>query len=277
MWVTKVKIAIALLAATTVIGAGGGVAAYRALAAGPANTDERVAVSQTAATSNELRDENTRLKEELNKAQAEAAKWKGYFDKFNDQYNRMSAELQDFKERSRRGLTEEERARIPASSFPASKGTVVQGATTTSQTGADRYFADVHERLSDDVELLKAQLEAKQAELRGAEMMLATLEHGMQRMLQMANSGVVSEGTIEKAKQEVVSQKAQLLVKRAELKETQLRLKHALRRLENAPPPQKPPAKAESNAEQQLKALGSKLEALRRDLDSLRRQLQSQQ
>jgi RNA polymerase sigma factor (sigma-70 family) len=265
MWITKIKVTASLLLATATIGVGGGTAAYHVMAAGPGNEPVAKQAADVAKTE-DLQRENASLKEELHRTRRQ-------IEALSDRLKVMTDRVQELAAHSghKAGSGRESVSFTPPRPDMASS-------TTTSTTGtaaSERYFADVRERFSDEAELLRAQLDAKEAELHGAEMMLQSAEHRAGRLKQLVSSGTVSQEGVEKANGDVVVQQAQLLTKRAEMKELQVRLKQALRKLESASTASTAARKpATTDAAQQLKSLESKMESLRRELEALRRQLQ---
>jgi hypothetical protein len=86
--------------------------------------------------------------------------------------------------------------------------------------------------LEDEIELLEAQLDLKKAEVEAAETALAGAQKQLKLLQDQYGHGMVSVGEMLKVQSEVTQLEAQLLVKRAGMKEPAVRLKQARRRLE---------------------------------------------
>jgi beta-lactamase regulating signal transducer with metallopeptidase domain len=143
-------------------------------------------------------------------------------------------------------------------------------------------FTEQVEQARDEMELLEANLEVKRALFAAAEKTFAQARRYADRIAQLNKSGAVSEGEYQAALQKAEEAEAQLLVKRAELREPEVRLLQAKRRLEKLQKTAKdqPPADAKvapksSTAEDldRLKKLETQLNAIQRELDALRREL----
>lgn len=130
---------------------------------------------------------------------------------------------------------------------PASNGKKPDGPKTASPDGAQpkgvelRWdvvrdptagLAEQIEQARDEMELLEANLEVKRALLAAAEKTFAQARRQADRMAQLNKNGAVSEGEYQSALQRAEEAEAQLLVKRAELREPEVRLLQAKRRLE---------------------------------------------
>jgi hypothetical protein len=83
----------------------------------------------------------------------------------------------------------------------------------------------------DEVALLRVQQEGKAAEAKEAQALLKKAQHQLARLQQLRRNGAVGEDEVESARTEVEVQEARLLGRRAQLKEADLRLQQAERRL----------------------------------------------
>jgi beta-lactamase regulating signal transducer with metallopeptidase domain len=123
-------------------------------------------------------------------------------------------------------------------------------------TARDKDFSESLEDAKDDVDLLRVQLEVKQAEKREVQALLHQAELQLNMYLNLALKKAISEGVLDKARTEVVALKARLSVKEEQYKEAELRLKQAERRLARlrshmpapAPTPAPPPGRLGGSA-----------------------------
>jgi beta-lactamase regulating signal transducer with metallopeptidase domain len=158
------------------------------------------------------------------------------------------------------------------------------------------------EEARDEVELLEAGLAVKRAQLEAAHVVLKGAEDRLALISRLGDSGSISQGEIAKAREEVGTRKADVLIKQAELKEAEVRLNQARRRLKALQEPLFPPARATETSDVQKKVegqarrlaeeldrvikemqkndsakrieeLGKKLDQLRRELEELRREI----
>jgi beta-lactamase regulating signal transducer with metallopeptidase domain len=169
--------------------------------------------------------------------------------------------------------------------------------------GANRAGRPGVEEARDEVELLEAGLAVKRAQLEAAHVVLKGAEDRLALISRLGDSGSISQGEIAKAREEVGTRKADVLIKQAELKEAEVRLNQARRRLKALQEPLFPPAedpKAVEAAEKKaadearrvqqeldrvlqslkkedsvkrIEDLAKKLEQLRRELEDLRREI----
>src|SRR5262249_17298223 len=96
------------------------------------------------------------------------------------------------------------------------------------------------EEARDEVDLIKAQLEVKRAQLEAAERGLLYAQQRLTRLEPLREKGAVNTEVVEQARQDVETQTSQIRIRRAELQEPQVRLRQAQRRLaalENTPAP----------------------------------------
>jgi beta-lactamase regulating signal transducer with metallopeptidase domain len=118
----------------------------------------------------------------------------------------------------------------PASGTPKVPPPVA--AAPKEKPATDRERDEQIQSVRDDVELLEAQFEVKQAQIKAAKI---ALDRSRQRRIKVESayrSGTVPEATLLQAQQEEANLEAELLVKEAELKEPEVRRKQAGRRLD---------------------------------------------
>jgi RNA polymerase sigma factor (sigma-70 family) len=118
----------------------------------------------------------------------------------------------------------------------------------------------------DEVELLKAQLEIRKAELDAAKAIANGAATQAKRLEALIARGAASEATILKAQTEANTALAQVRVKEAELHAAQVALQQAVRRVEMS----LAPAATPDGREKRLKELDAKLDALRKEIQALR-------
>jgi beta-lactamase regulating signal transducer with metallopeptidase domain len=151
--------------------------------------------------------------------------------------------------------------------------------------------AEEVERINDEVELLEAQRETKVAMVRVAEAAVKQAVVNYNRVEQLRKSGAVPPEEIDKLRGEVENAEAQLAVRRAELKEHEVKIAQARRRAERAaargrpaPPspgnlipsvtmPIRPPAPAPSRPARD--SLQARLDDLKEQADRLARETES--
>jgi hypothetical protein len=88
--------------------------------------------------------------------------------------------------------------------------------------------------LEEEFELVEAQRDVRRAHVQAAEIGLKGAELTMQNMERIAKNGVVSSQELDKAKLDVEAAKAQMQIKMAELKEIEVKVKYAKKRLDDA-------------------------------------------
>jgi hypothetical protein len=89
-------------------------------------------------------------------------------------------------------------------------------------------------RLEEEVETLEAQRDTKKAYVRAAEVGVRASEVGLERMLRLVTNGAASKEELEKYKLEIEAAKALVEIRIAEMKEVEVKIKHAKKRLEEA-------------------------------------------
>jgi hypothetical protein len=91
---------------------------------------------------------------------------------------------------------------------------------------------EVARRLAEEVELLEAHLDTRKAHIRAAEVAVAAAERSFTMLAQAGRA--VDAITLEKAKTALETAKAQADIRKAEMKEVEVKLKHARRRADDA-------------------------------------------
>jgi beta-lactamase regulating signal transducer with metallopeptidase domain len=120
-----------------------------------------------------------------------------------------------------------------------------QRAVRPPRTVQQQNRAEQIEKLRDEIELLEVQFEVKQAQLAAAEQAVTLAMQRLKRVEQIASQGAISMEERERARTEAETQKIQLQVKRAELKEPAVLLKQARRRLARLEGQNQPQGQAE--------------------------------
>jgi len=132
----------------------------------------------------------------------------------------------------------------------------------------ERQFAEQIEKVRDEIELLKVQVQAKQAHLEAAKLECKPAERELQ-IVQSAGAAMPASNRT-KAEEALAAHKAQVLIREAELQEPLVRLKQAERRLARLQrPSQRPAAGDREQKEQRLRELENKVKQL---LEELRKQ-----
>jgi beta-lactamase regulating signal transducer with metallopeptidase domain len=108
--------------------------------------------------------------------------------------------------------------------------------------GPSGIAGDQRADLRDEIELLEAQLDVKKAEVQAAVAELGQARERLDHLKTLVAKGYASTGMVTSAQAEVNKLESQVLVKRAELKEPEVRLKQAKRRLEQLQHGQEPAA-----------------------------------
>jgi beta-lactamase regulating signal transducer with metallopeptidase domain len=161
------------------------------------------------------------------------------------------------------------------------------------QTPAERELAARLEQAGEEVALLGAQLQVKRAQLRAAQLSLDRARAQLKRFAKLSAGGALSEAEYAKAKDDAASAEAQLQIKEAELREPEVRLQLARRRLARlqeqagsrpaasaTPATSSQPLPAAKPAEggltddrRRLLELEKKLDRLLQEVESLRKQI----
>jgi len=88
--------------------------------------------------------------------------------------------------------------------------------------------------LEEEFELVEAQRDVRRAHVAAAEVGVKSAEVALQNVERIAKNGVVSSQELDKSKLEVEAARAQLQIKMAELKEIEVKVKYAKKRLDDA-------------------------------------------
>jgi RNA polymerase sigma factor (sigma-70 family) len=278
MLLTKVKVVGAVVVGLVLLGGGGGVLGYRTAAGEPGGEQQEPTRAQrkAAAPTDEeklrallvqkdkeimelqvqnqilektLREKAFRLEAALREQQDQAARAR---DAEQEARKRAEAEMQ-----LARRLLDDQVARSDADTR---RGNGDPNRGPTAGTGR----AEQLEQARDDVELLEAQLAVKQAELDAAAQSGAVLEKA-------AQTGSIPQGAM-------AEHLGKAKIKAAEVKEAEVRLAQAKRRLARLSGQAEPARDGQRSAvDQRAAELEKKLDALKKELDSLRKELQPQQ
>jgi hypothetical protein len=89
-------------------------------------------------------------------------------------------------------------------------------------------------RLEEELELLEAQRDIKKAYVKAAEVGIKAADAGLEKILRIVASGATSKEDADKARVEVDIAKAQYEIRVAEMKEVEVKIKHAKKRLDEA-------------------------------------------
>jgi beta-lactamase regulating signal transducer with metallopeptidase domain len=117
---------------------------------------------------------------------------------------------------------------VPSQDQPAQSNTL-----TGFDSAALTRLAQSHqaEQLRDEVELLQVQLEVKRARVQASEMKRAQAQEHLKRLAKLHGQGALGEDRVEEARQEVANLEVQIRIAMTELKEPEVRLQQAQRRL----------------------------------------------
>lgn len=88
--------------------------------------------------------------------------------------------------------------------------------------------------LEEEVETLEAHRDVKKGYVRAAELGVRAAELGVERLTALTARGVVSRDEMEKAKIDLDMAKVQVEIRTAEMREVDVKIKHAKKRLEEA-------------------------------------------
>jgi hypothetical protein len=128
------------------------------------------------------------------------------------------------------------------------------------------------EDVRDEVELLEAQLAVKQAEVEAAKVVLEAAIVRLSRSKELRRSSAVSEEQLALALYDQQTARAQFAIRKAELREPEVRLKQARRRLKALETAARP-ADLPRGTEGRLRKLEKKLDAIRTEVGALREEL----
>jgi beta-lactamase regulating signal transducer with metallopeptidase domain len=114
---------------------------------------------------------------------------------------------------------------------PAAQPAAPAATATYGRTVGHSVSAGHGEDAQDEVDLLKAQLDAKAAELTESKALLQKARRQLDRQERLHAKGASSEGDLEEARTDVTVQEAHVQSKEAQVREVQVRLRQAERRL----------------------------------------------
>jgi hypothetical protein len=284
MMVTKVKVAAAVVLGLALLGSGGGVLTYRTVAGEPDGATQKApAVAQTggrAAAANEEKLKELLAQKEQQLAQKERevsdlkARMAALEDQLRDRVRQLEATLEDGRraqaaEQDARRRAEVERdARVAAAEearrFAAGEGNGASREDPRRAPAPDMARAAQADLARDEVELLEVQLLAKQAELNAAG-----------RVLKATTQVAEQTGLGEKARIELATLAGQEDVKKAAVREAEVRLTQAKRRLAKLQGLAEPAPDARGQQLGQRAAdLEKRLDALKKELDGLRKEME---
>jgi RNA polymerase sigma factor (sigma-70 family) len=269
MWMTKVKMTAALVVSLALLG--GGAFTYRTLAAGPGDEPSRVGKADDGKQDplKDLKAENQRLKAMLDEAKAreqalqdEAARQRDLAAKSQADINALTRRVGELE--AKLAWTEKNGGRAPggSSSGPpvAETNKLPFGAVSPGTVQAAR----------DEVELMLAQLQVKKAELQGAMIDLRAAERSHTRVQALAKSAAVSSEEVGASEDKVARAKAAVDVKEAELREQEVRLQQAMRRVDQLQPAKEAPKAAPPAIDpKQIQEIRQELERLMRKVEAL--------
>jgi RNA polymerase sigma factor (sigma-70 family) len=264
MWVTKVQTVAALVLTTTLLG--GSALTYRALAVGPADDADRVSqVKKSAAPGNGDPEDNQRLRQ----LQEEARRLRQLVDRYKEESAAAALRVKQLEEE----LARAHRPAAPtAGQQTATSKPTFQTQTTTEVPDPIGLFGAVPlatvQDAKDAVEILAAQLQTKKAEVQAALVDVRAAERNVARIHALGGANAISRDEVDAAKDNLDRRKAVVAVKEAELKEQEVRLTQALRRLDHLQGT-KAPQRAAAPADRQ------QLEEIRRDLERLQRKIEA--
>jgi hypothetical protein len=146
------------------------------------------------------------------------------------------------------------------------------GGRQPERTEDERARAEQIESLQDEIELLKVQVRLKEATLEAARAEYSGAEKLLVRM--QTNKNSIPEAQLIKAETTLLTQRAQIGIREAELREPLVRLKQAERRLARLKGQAKPAATpARQGAEQRLMELEKKLNQILEDMKALQQDM----
>jgi Skp family chaperone for outer membrane proteins len=293
MLVTKVKVAVAVVLGVALLGGGGGALTYRTVAGEPgAAAGDPAPVAQKARTApageerlkglleqkekeiHELRDRMAALEAELRDKtrlledrarQLEMVMKEGRqqmeLAQIAEMQARKRAEVAEFEARKR---AEDERVARARAEEEANRAVhEVRRGSIEEVVGGPR--PEQVEQARDEVELMEAQLQARMAQLRATELTLDS------------TSKLAQHGTGDpKIQVEVAALTGQVQIKKADVKEAEVRLAQARRRMERLVRQAEPAPAQNPQLSRRAADLEKRVDALKRELDSLRKELGQQ-
>jgi RNA polymerase sigma factor (sigma-70 family) len=282
MLLTKVKVGAVVVLTAALLGGGGGVLTYRTAAGEPGSSqgpaargaEDRPAVAEArrlkdllAEKEKEVQDLKDRLAELERKFRAEQDRMAEDLKALRAQAQAQKAQAQKARdaEMQARELAERRAAELAArrgAVDPLREGAGDRSGAYLNVAREDPSRAEKEEQARDEVEVLEAQVGTKRAHLHAAQLGLKVARGTM-------------GGLDPKAQIEGAALAGQVEVKEAELKESEVRLAQAKRRLQKLQRSgEAPEAPQRQKVQQRAAELEKKLEALGKELEALRRELQ---
>ncbi len=273
MWLSKLQTTVTALVLSVALIGGGGLFTYRALAVGPGDGSSNVTAGDEAGKQKNgtvKADEADKNRQEADKAEIKrlrdlaevAALREQKLRRENDMLKKRLKDLED-KVSGARPTT--------SSSAPAVKPSNRPGQEKPSSDSASIAATAVDQDASDAVEIAKAQLQVKKAELKGATVEMQSAQRNVARVTNLAKSKVISSDEIQSAQDKLAGQKAAVQAKEAEVQEQEVRLRQAIRRRDqprSGTTTLELPAPAGSN-QQELQEIRKALKELERRIDRL--------
>ena len=294
MFMAKAKLVAAVVLTVAVLG-GGGAITYRTRAAGPASVQtkpkpraqdakaaDRLSAleAQLAELKKEAQDKLRAREDQLAKEKAVAADKLGALEallakkdkELKDTKAKLAATAEKLQFMQQLAKTFENEVKEAHKALESAAVNLRLNKTQKGPQDSDR--AALLEKTRDEVELLEAQLLVKRVQLETAKVSLDATSDRLGRLQKVAPQGAISQEEIFRAREGVVTAKAQVQLKEAELKEPVVRLAQAKRRLAKLEGPKKT-ATNPANQEQRLKELEQKLDALLKEMTILRQELKT--
>ena len=187
----------------------------------------------------------------------------------------------------------EPRPEIPLLTLPAANNAAPKGAQDFI-SGRRAVSQEVIENAKDEVELMEAQLAGRKGELREVELRISTAQQRYARLEKLHRTGAAPDTEVKSASDDWQLLTAQREPKQAQVKEAEIRLRQAKRRLDALQPINPPPTrqqvpvverekpKADPNLanvtepKDRLLELESKVERLLKEIGSLRNEIREQ-
>lgn len=197
-----------------------------------------------AASVEDLRDEIEVMRAQVAQAEADLKGKAAYLEYRNKQYERMQQLVQRGAVEERLADQERDRRDAAQAARDAAEGQVNVQRTKLklAERRLERHQGQPGQgaqELRDTVELLEAQVQVRQAELKAADAALQAASREVKRLKVMAAQGVVDARVLENQQARQETCQAELEVKKASLLEPIIRLKQARRRLEKLEPGKK--------------------------------------
>jgi RNA polymerase sigma-70 factor (ECF subfamily) len=278
MLLTKVKLAAAVVLGLVLLGGGGGVLGYRTAAGEPPGAAKEQ--PERSRAGREAPPDLDKLKSQLAEREKEVQALRDRVAALEDQLKVKTRELESAQAKAQdqadRARVAEQEARKEADAERQARAAAEEHAARAARTGregapddpfraasAKESQAAQAEQARDDVELLEAQLEAKRAQLKAAQLSLSAAQN-------IARAGDTPLKSVELA-----TLSGQVAIREAELKEADVKLTQAKRRLAKLRGPAEPsPDKKHSDMGQRTAELEKRLDALKKELDGLRKELE---